>query len=177
MERETARSLLVRTLISVPLAVLGMHLVGTFQLQFMLMGMSLVVLVGVIMSEPVSTLLSASAGSIYAPGRKREGPGMMLSQVEALVMRGRGEEALRMLIEISESHPRSVEPYLMRMDIALRVVQDADAARKALHDGLDRVRGQRERELLASEYARLRSVHGHAEDAGELERSGGAGEA
>jgi len=73
-------------------------------------------------------------------------------------MDGRYDQALELYREMLEKDPRRLEVYLRMMDLAFRHMERPEVALETFSNGIRTLKDQRDREILAEEYRRLRTV-------------------
>ncbi len=158
------RSILIRSIFAVPLAVLGFSMcflqmggnVITGASAFvgaaavLVVGMMCIVASGLIIAPGFAKLLGQWVSWIYWPGHKRKNPSPPYSKVEARISEENYKEALKLLEEITAEQKNDPEPWIRMVDLLINKMDDTHEAELVYRKGIAELTGQEERKKLSA---------------------------
>lgn len=111
---------------------------------------------------PLAVILSRRTGSalgsaIFFPADENARPPPVYGIAETRRANGDYEEAMRLLDEIAEEHPRALRTYILMIDIAVMNLRDPARAEEACRRGLTALRSEDDRATLLRMYEAIRS--------------------
>ena len=122
-----------------------------------LVGVSMLMLAGLLLAPSVSELLSRPFGSIFFPETRDTRPPPQYSLAEAKVQRDDFEGAIAHYVEITLNYPDEARPYCEMIDIILRHLHDPERAELVYHRGVEALRSRDAREILERCYRAAKS--------------------
>lgn len=161
------RLLFKRFLISLPFFAISV-VMFSLGIPISLFAVFLLIPPAIIMSEPLSLLISNPVGSIFNPKTVSREISLAFSIPEARIMAGRYEEALDLLTEMIPRDPQRLEVYMRIMNLAVYKMKQPKIAKDTFHTGIKNLKNLRRRKILAAEYRRLmtlfKDTHGYEQD-------------
>ena len=112
----------------------------------------------IIMSEPLSLLISNPVRSIFNPQSLSREIHLNFSIPEARIMQGKYEEALDLMQIMICRDPQRLEIYMRIMNLAVNKMKQQEIAKDTFHTGIKNLKDLKKRKILADEYRWLMTL-------------------
>jgi hypothetical protein len=128
---------------------------------YLLVGMAVFVVAGIIMGMPLARLVAEFLGNLVYTSEHYGKPQPVYGIPEANRLKGLYQEAYDGFQKLSEEHPQELKAYIEMIDIAIVDLKNPDLASSAYDRGMESLKKEEAKELLSKRYRAIAAAMDH----------------